>query len=95
MTYQKKLFEKAEGRPMTSVEEGYERLQFRRLDSDGNGYIDFQEFVKFSAGKYLSRRTKVCPYYRKIVGLTVLLCCRTYSTIGTSLKYCRLSWCSF
>ena len=59
MSYQTSQFEAAEGRPMTSFEESYERLHFRRLDADGSGYVDYPEFLKFSAGKYLSRRSKV------------------------------------
>ena len=61
MTYKCSSFAQLEGRPMSKFEAQFEALQFRRFDEDGNGTIDYNEFLKSEACKYLMRRPVVRP----------------------------------
>ena len=44
---------------MPPEEEEFERTQFRILDADGNGDIDYWEFAKKEACKGLAKMSKV------------------------------------
>ena len=48
-----------DGREMPEEEEELVRAQFGRIDSDGSAEVDWWEFMKFEARRYLARKSEV------------------------------------
>ena len=59
LSYKAQIFERAEGKPMPEDEREFEKVQFRILDADHSGTIDYWEFLKHEAVKLLGRRSQV------------------------------------
>ena len=54
LAYRKKQFEQDDGKPMSEFEINFERIQFKSLDADKSGSVDYNEFMKHQASKKLA-----------------------------------------
>ena len=64
LAFRKERYAKEEGRPMPEFEYSFERIQFRSLDADRSGSIDYGEFMKHQAGRKLAIKDKVQSDHR-------------------------------
>ena len=57
--YKKRQYRQMEGHDMPEDEEELLRAQFQRMDTDRSGEVDWWEFVRFEARRYLARKHEV------------------------------------
>ena len=59
LAIRRKLYKQAEKEDMPEEEEYFVKLQFKLLDDDDSGMVDYREFTKHEATKVLLGRDKV------------------------------------
>ena len=59
LAHRRRLAAQEEGRSLTEDDEHFERLQFRLLDADGGGAIEYSEYLKHAACVRLAARPQV------------------------------------
>ena len=59
LAFRRQCWDRDESGPMPQEEETFQKLQFKLLDADGSGNVDYWEFVKNEGCKNLARRSKV------------------------------------